>query len=472
VHANITNEENLALSSTKTTIARGELVSVLQLGWPMVLTQLFIMATGFLDTAMAGHYSSTDLAGVSLGGNILWPTFLLLTGVTMAMTPITAQLRGANKVAATGHQIRQSMWICLGTSTALTVVVLNAAPVYAFAGIDPDAAKVAVDYLNAVAWGIPPVVFYVALRHSSEGLGQTRPPMLIAASVLPLNAFLNYAFIYGEFGFPELGGAGCGWATAIVFWVELGLMLIVLRRPYFKRTGFLSTFEWPDLKTIAGTARIGAPIGFTVFLEMAVFSVIGLLIARIGVNEVAANTIAGNLNWLTYVIPMSLGSAAAIRVGFHVGARDLAAARTTSATVYKFSIGYAVVVSLLLVVFRYTLISIYTNDPAVIDLAATLLLFIAVYQLVDDSQAVTIGALRGYKDTRVPMYFGLVGYWFIALPLGYALAEGLLLPGLAPGVYGYWTGMTFGLSIVAVCVGLRLWHLSGNSHKIMHFAAT
>jgi len=438
----------------------------------MVLTQLFIMATGFLDTAMAGHYSAVDLAGVSLGGNILWPSFLLLTGVTMALSPITAQMRGANQVTATGHQIRQGMWICLFTSTALTAVILNAAPIFALAGVNQAAAGVAVAYLDAVAWGVPPVVFYVALRHTSEGLGQTRPPMLIAASVLPLNALLNYAFIYGEFGFPELGGEGCGWATAIVFWAELGLMLLVLRLPYFKRTGFMSIFEGPNLKTIASVAKIGGPIGITVFLEMAVFSVIGFLIARIGVIEVAANSIAGNLNWLTYVIPMSLGSAAAIRVGFHVGARNLAAARVTSATVYKFSLAYALVVSVLLVALRYLLISIYTTDPAVIELAATLLLFIAVYQLVDDSQAVTIGALRGYKDTRVPMYFGLVGYWFIALPLGYALAEGLLLPGLAPGVYGYWSGMTIGLAIVAVCVGLRLWHLSGNSRKILQFAAT
>lgn len=447
-----------------------ELKSVLHLGWPMVLTQLFIMATGFLDTAMAGHYSSVDLAGVSLGGSILWPVFLLLTGMTMALTPITSQLRGANKLGEVGHQLRQGLWICLFTSTALVAVMLNAAPIYAWAGVDADAGVIAAEYLNAVAWGTPPVVFYVALRHVSEGLGHTRPPMVIAASILPLNACLNYAFIYGKFGFPELGGVGCGWSTAIVFWVELGLMLIVIRLPYFKQTGLFKTFEWPVAKTVASIMKIGTPIGLSVFLEMAVFSVIAILVARIGVNEVAANTIAGNLNWLTFVIPMSLGSAASIRVGFHVGARNLRAARTTSASVYKFSIGYALVVSALLITFRYTLIGIYTTDPAVIDIAATLLIFIAVYQLVDDSQAVTIGALRGYKDTQVPMYISLVGYWFIALPLGHLLSQEIIAPGLAPGVYGYWTGLTLGLSIVAVCVGLRLWHFSGDDEKILRVA--
>lgn len=447
-----------------------ELFSVLHLGWPMVLTQLFIMATGFLDTAMAGHYSSVDLAGVSLGSSILWPVFMLLTGMTMALTPISSQLNGAGKLPAVGHQLRQGLWICLFTSTALVTVMLNAEPIYAMAGVDETAAVIAVDYLQAVAWGTPPVVFYVALRHVSEGLGHPRPPMLIAASILPINAVLNYAFIYGKFGFPELGGVGCGWATAIVFWVELGLMLIVIRLPFFRQTGFLDRFEWPQFKTIASIMKVGAPIGLSVFLEMAVFSVIVLLVARIGVTAVAANTIAGNLNWMTYVIPMSLGSAASIRVGFHVGARELARARATAATVYKFSIGYALVMSAFLISFRYLLIGIYTTDPAVIEIAATLLIFIAVYQLVDDSQAVTIGALRGYKDTQVPMYFSLVGYWVIALPLGHMLAEGIIAPGLAPGVYGYWTGLTLGLTIVAICVGLRLWHFSGNREKILRLA--
>ncbi len=451
--------------------ATSELKAVLQLGWPMVLTQLFIMATGFLDTAMAGHYSSVDLAGVSLGGNILWPFFMLLTGLTMALTPITSQLRGAGRTQDIGHQVRQGLWISLINSSLLVVVLLNASPLYAFVGVDAASAAIAADYLEAVAWGIPPVVLYVALRHVSEGLGQTRPPMIIAASVLPLNAALNYALIYGEFGLPELGGVGCGWATAVVFWVELLMMLFVMRLPYFRETGLLAYFEGPKAKTISSIVKIGTPIGFAVFLEMALFSVIGLLIARIGVNAVAANTIAGNLNWLTFVIPMSIGSAASIRVGFYVGANSLSAARATSATVYKFSLVYALVVSALLVTFRYSLIGIYTNDPAVVEVAATLLLFIAVYQIVDDSQAVTIGALRGYKDTQVPMYIGLVGYWFIALPVGHGLAEELIFPGLAPGVYGYWSGLTLGLSVVAMCVGLRLWHISGNDEKITRMPA-
>lgn len=449
-----------------------ELKSILKLGWPIVLTQLFIMLTGTIDTAMAGHYSSTDLAGVSIGGMIMWPIFMLLTGLTMALTPIIAQLRGGGREDEIGHQIRQGLWVCVVTALILVLAMIFGGSLYDLFELDPAATEIAKSYLKAAAWGAPPIVFYVALRHAFEGLGKPIPPMIIAGSMIPINALLNYSLIYGKFGLPELGGVGCGVATAIVFWLQFIVMLIVCNRSFFAKLDVFAKFEPPDFSAIKSIIIIGTPIGLTIFLEMAVFSVIGVLIARIGVAEVAANSIAGNLNWATYVIPAALGNAASIRVGFHVGARDLIAARSTSATVYKFSLIYAVAMSLFLVLARYHLIAIFTTDPVVVDIAATLVLFIAVYQLVDDSNAVTVGALRGYKDTRVPMVFGLIGFWFIAVPLGYLLAEEILLPGVAPGVYGYWAAMTLGLAIVAVAMGIRLWFISGNEKKIIEYAET
>ena len=452
--------------------SKAELKSILSLGWPIVLTQLFIMLTGTIDAAFAGHYSSTDLAGVSLGGMVMWPVFMLLTGLTMAMTPIIAQLRGANQDNQIAHQVRQGLWVCAFTATLLALALINLPVVFDWVEVDAEASRIAREYLAAAALGAPAVVFYVTLRYVFEGLGRTRPPMWIAASMIPVNGLLNYLFVYGKFGFPELGGVGCGYATAIIFWLELLIMLVVCRMRVFSDLGVFKRFEWPNLQSVSSILLIGVPIGLTIFFEMAVFSVVGMLIARIGVMELAANSIAGNLNWATYVIPAALGNAASIRVGYHVGARDFVAARATSAAVYKFSLFYAVVVSILLVLARYQLISIFTTDTAVVELTATLVLFIAVYQLVDDSNAVAVGALRGYKDTRVPLYVGLVGFWIIAVPLGYLLAEGILFPGLAPGIYGYWSALTLGLTIVAVFMALRLRHISSNEKKILALANT
>ena len=449
---------------------KAELAAILRLGWPIVLTQLFIMLNGTVDAAMAGRYSATDLAGVSLGGMFLWPTFMLLTGLTMALTPIVAQLRGAKREQDIGHQIRQGLWLCVATASILVLVLNNVADLYDYVGTDPTAARIAQEYLSAAAWGAPPIIFYVALRHICEGLGKPHPPMWIAGGIIPLNALLNYGFIYGKFGLPELGGVGCGYATAIVFWLQLMLMLGVCRMQFFRAVNAFACFEPPRWSTIRSIIIIGLPIGLTIFVEMAVFSVVGLLIAQLGVIAVAANSIAGNLNWATYVIPSALGHAASSRVGFHVCAENCLAARSTSAVVFRFTLGYAVVMSILLLVFRYPLIGIFTTDSEVIALTANLVIIIAIYQLVDDSNAVTIGALRGYKDTRVPMYAGLIGYWFFALPVGYALAEGLLWPGLAPGVYGYWVAMAAGIGLVACTMGLRLWVISGNETRIRDLA--
>ena len=212
----------------------------------MVLTQLFIMGTGFIDTAMAGHYGAADLAGVALGGNLMWPLFFLATGISMALVPITSQLHGANRVGQIGHQLRQSLWLCLINSVLLIALLRQASGLFLWAGIDAQTAQIAGDYLLGLSWGIPPVIFYISFRYVLEGLGQTRPPMIIAASILPLNALLNYALIYGKFGLPELGGVGCGYATAIVFWVELGFMTLFLRNHIFVQRASLLFLNNPS----------------------------------------------------------------------------------------------------------------------------------------------------------------------------------------------------------------------------------
>ena len=459
-----------AMAQSQKTSVVALLKPVAVMGWPMVLTQLFIMGTGFIDTAMAGRYSAVDLAGVSLGGNFMWPLFFLATGISMALMPITSQLHGANRVNEVGHQLRQNLWLCLINSTGLIIALQYATEIFLYAGIDLHTAQIAGDYLYGLSFGVPPVIFYISFRYVLEGLGHTRPPMIIAASILPLNALLNYVLIYGKFGFPELGGVGCGYATAIVFWVELSFMLLFLRKPYFRATRFFAVFEGPNLDTMAKIFKLGLPIALTVFLEMALFGVIALFIAKIGVTEMAAHSIAGNLNWMTYVIPMAIGNAASIRIGFLIGSDDLDTARATAWAMLKFAIGYALTVSVLLVALRYQLVSVYTTDIAVTAVAVVLLLFIAVYQIVDDTQAVLVSALRGYKDTTVPMVISLISYWGLALPLGYGLAEGLL--GNVPmGVYGYWTGLTLALAFVAVGAGLRLRYISNDYMRIRQLSA-
>lgn len=445
-----------------------EVRELFKLGMPMVATQLFIMGMGFLDTAMAGHYASVDLAGVALGGNILWPVFMLMSGLNMALVPMCAQLRGEGKIEEIGPLVRQGLWLAVFSSLITVLVMVNAAPVFGWFDVDPAAADIGVRYLDAAAWGIPAVMFYITLRYVCEGLGHTLEPMIIVGSALVVNGVLNYVFIYGKLGLPAMGGEGCGWATAITMWFELFLILGLLTRSWLRETHLLSHFEWLHVDNMLSILKVGVPIGLTIFLEMAVFSVIGFMVGSLGVTALAAHSIVGNINWATFVIPMSLGSAVSIRVGYFVGARDFVHARYIAKLSFQISLAYAFVASAALILGRHLLPAIYSSDIEVMQVASTLLILVAVYQIVDCTQATMTGALRGYKDTRIPAIFSLVGYWVLGLPLGMILGFGYF--GEAYGVYGFWSGIAIGLLVVALLIGRRLYVTSGDEARILAFA--
>ena len=437
----------------------------------MVATQFFIMAMGFMDTAMVGHYSAVDQAGVALGGNVLWPLFLMFSGMNMALTPIVAQLRGARRLKDTGEVIRQGLWMAVFASVVMLLVLPNAGPFFSRFGIDAVAVDVAVAYLTAIAWGIGPAIGYVTLRHVCEGLGHTLPPMIIAGIALAVNGTLNWILIFGKFGLPALGGEGCGWATAITMWMQLAMITVLLKKPYFRATRLLERFELPDPARIGRILRIGLPIAMTEFLEMGVFAIIGFLVGSIGVTAVAANAIAGHVNWATYVFPMAIGSAASIRVGYYVGAQNYDGARRVAKVSLALSLIYALLVSGLLILARESIAGIYSSDGEVIALAASLMLFVAVYQIVDDATATMVGVLRGFKDTTVPMVISLTSYWLFALPVAAALGFGWF--GLeARGVHGLWAGLTLGVFLLGGAMALRVLTTSRTDSRILALSQT
>ena len=447
---------------------KSELNVLLRLSAPMIATQFFIMGMGFVDTAMSGQYSSLDLAGVAMGGVILWPLFMLFAGVLTALTPMVSQHVGGGRRLAVGALIQQGIWVAMIFGVILFLLVRISEPLLILFDVAPEAVSIAMAYLKAASWGCPAVMLYVTLRYACEGLGQTLLPMLIAGTTLPINAGLNYVLIYGLFGAPELGGEGCGWATAITMWFELGVMLLVIRRPWLRNTGLFERVLKPKLATIKSILQVGLPIGMTMFLEMTVFSLVSLLVGSIGIAAIGANTIGGNLNWFVFVIPMALGSAASIRVGYHVGAKDYALAAKVARLSVLISATYAFLASLVLVLGREVLPRIYTSDPAVLVLTAEVLLIVAAYQFFDCTQATIIGALRGYKDTQYPMIISIIGYWLIALPVGTILGWGLL--GWNLGVLGFWIGLGCGVGFVALFAIVRLYRTSRDVDRIARFS--
>ena len=323
-----------------------------------------------------------------------------------------------------------------------------------------------------------PVLGYFVLRNLCDGMSWTTPAMVVALSGLALKVPLNYLFVFGGLGVPAMGGVGCGVSGAIVMWCEFLAMIGVVRYSRVRRAGVFSRFSAPDLRVIWRLMRLGLPIGIAIFFEVAVFSVVTLLIGRLGVEAVASHQVASNVGGITFMVPLALGMAATIRVGYNVGADDLpgarrsafvaVGARRSAFVAVGASAVFAVVAAGLLLWLRYEIVGAYTTDPAVIDIAAGLLLFVALYQFVDDTQVTAVGALRGYKDVRAPMLTALVAYWAIALPCGAALGFGAF--GTPWGVEGFWVGLVVGLAVASVVLLARLGWLSRNERRIRMFA--
>ena len=432
---------------------------------PIIIAQLSQMGMGVTDAVMAGWVSATDLAGVTLGGNLFWPAMLLMSGIVMAVTPSVSQLNGAGRVGDAGTVVQQAFWIAVCGGLLVTLLLRNAEPAYRFFGVDERAIPIAVGYLATASLGLVPLLCYGALRCLAEGMSWTTPAMCISLSALPLKILLNWLFMYGSttLGIPAMGGIGCGWSTALVMTYTFLAMVVVVSRSRMRASQVFAAFSWPRLGVIRDLLRVGVPIGLALLVEVGFFSVASLLIGRLGVEAVASHQIAFNVAGIAFMVPLALGMAATIRVGFNIGAGNRAAARTSAWVAVATTLAWGVCVAVVMLTARLPIVSLYTANPEVIQLAAALLAIGAVFQVFDAAQATTMGALRGYKATVAPMGIAVVAYWLVGLPVGAALCFGVGgIPSLdealsaafgAPiGVHGLWWGLVVGLAVAAIAL--------------------
>ncbi|WP_309137373.1 MATE family efflux transporter [Pseudomonas sp. LS44] len=436
---------------------RGELHALLSLATPIMIAQLALAAMGFVDAVMAGRVSPRDLAAVALGNSIWVPVFLLMTGILLATTAKVAQRFGAGQREEIGALVRQAIWLALAVGLAgAALLAWGAEPVLRLMGVEAELIAPSMGYLYGIAMGFPAVALYHVLRCFSDGLGRTRPSMLLAVGGLLLNIPLNYVLIYGHLGFPALGGVGCGWASGTVMWfMFLGMLAWVRWAPAYQSSQLFSHFEWPKWEPIQRLIGIGLPIGIAVFAESSIFAVIALLIGGLGTTVVAGHQVALNFSSLTFMIPYSLSMAITVRVGQALGRREPREARFCAGVGIVTALSYACLSASLMLLMREPIARIYTPDPTVIAVAATLLVYAALFQFSDAIQVSAAGALRGYQDTRMTMLLTLFAYWGIGLPVGYALGLSDWL-GAPRGPSGLWQGLIAGLTVAALMLFIRL----------------
>lgn len=435
---------------------RPELKGLLVLAIPIMIAQLSYAAMGFVDTVMSGQVSARDLAAVALGNSLWVPVFLLMTGILLATTPKVAQRFGAGQHEAIAPLVHQAMWLALLVGSLCGIALWNAEPILHLMQVEASLIDPAMGYLRAIACGFPAIALFHVLRCYSDGLGLTRPTMVLAILGLLLNIPLNYIFIYGKLGLPAMGGVGCGWATSLVMLTTMtGMLGWVSWAPHYRKSRLLLSIEWPQLAVIRRLLGVGLPIGIAVFAESSIFAVIALLIGSLGSTMVAGHQIALNFSSMVFMIPYSLGMAVTVRVGHALGSGSARGARFAAAVGMGSALIYACLSSSAMLLMREYIAQIYTDNPAVIAIAGSLLIYAAIFQFSDAIQVTAAGALRGYQDTRIAMLITLFAYWGIGLPVGYCL--GLTLQCGAPsGPVGLWQGLVVGLTSAAILLGIRL----------------
>ncbi|MDQ7984618.1 MATE family efflux transporter [Pseudomonas sp. G34] len=435
---------------------RTELRTLLALATPIIIAQLAYTAVGFVDTVMSGRYSARDLAAVALGNSIWVPVFLLMTGILLATTPKVAQRFGAGQHAEIGPLVRQALWLALAVGTLAGGLLWNAEFVLHLMKVDADLIEPTMGYLHGVAFGMPCVALFHVLRCYSDGLGRTRPAMVVGLLGLLANIPLNYVLIYGKLGLSPLGSTGCGWATALaMLFMLLGMLWWIRRAPAYAATTPLQRFEGPDWTLIKRLLGIGLPIGIAVFAESSIFAVIALLIGGLGATVVAGHQIALNFASLVFMIPYSIGMAATVRVGQALGRGDPREARFAAGVSIVTALAYACLSATCMLLMLEPIARIYSSAPEVIEVAVALIIYAALFQFSDAIQVTAAGALRGYQDTRATMILTLFAYWGIGLPVGYLLGLTDLL-GAASGPAGLWQGLIVGLTCAALMLTLRL----------------
>jgi len=431
-----------------------ELKQLAPIGIPAVLSQLAQMAMGFIDTVMAGHYSTEALAAIAIGASLLQPVLVFFLGLFLAFNPIVAHFKGADKTNEIKTHFHAGIVLAILFTPIVILLLLNSGIVLSALNIEPVVSELATGYLEATLWGLPTLLLFFGLRFCNEGLFSTMAVMTITVISIPFNVLLNYWFIYGGFGIQEMGAVGVGYATGLI-WVLMfiGMFIYTLFTKKYSGLNLFKDFELPSWFEFKEIFALGFPVAITLGFEVSMFAAVSLMIARFPTEIMGAHQIALNIASITFMIPLGLAQAITARVSYFNGKQQQHSLQIAGYTGIATCVLVMTLSAAMMMLIPYFLVSIYTSDPKLTEIAVSLLFFAALFQFSDGLQVSSAGALRGLKDTKTPMIITAISYWLVGFPIGYYLAEIKAL-----GVNGYWIGMIFGLSTAAILL-LRRWIL-------------
>lgn len=441
--------------ATPITWAR-ELRETFVLAWPLVIAQLAQSALLTTDVVMMGWLGPKYLAAGSLATTFLFPFLVMGMGLVGAVAPLVAQARGARNIRAVRHVVRAGLWCAIILSAALIPIILQIRPIFAALGQNPETAVMSEQFIQIAVPLLFPALGIIALRSLLSAFDSTRIILLITLAGVVVNAAGDYVLMFGHFGLPRLELRGSAISTLCTNIVMFALFVVyVLRHRRFRRFHLFRNFFLIDWSYVREIVRIGLPIGMTQLAEVGLFTAAALLMGRLGIDEVAAHSIALQCAALAFMIPLGLGIACSVRVGNAYGRGDMEGVRKAGWVAFAIGAGFTAVGGVSFIIFAPHIVGLFLDatNPANVNalrLAGTFLVVAGFFQVVDGAQAVASHALRGLSDTTVPMIVAIVGYWAIGLPVAYGLGFMLNWRGV-----GIWAGLAAGLAFVAVVLVTR-----------------
>ncbi|MBR3902820.1 MAG: MATE family efflux transporter [Akkermansia sp.] len=437
-------------------VDKDELKRLLVLMLPLYIANLMNMGMGVVDTIVAGQAGPEQLAGVALGSSVTVPIMVAVGAVLTIIGPMVSRLRGAGCEGKVGLLLNNAKLLALILMFVEVVALLAAVQVFPLVSDDAVMVEVATDYLYFLVFCVPASVMLRCLQGHFEGYGHTRPAMLIAFVGLLMNIPLNFVFVFGWGVIPAMGGAGTGLTTTLIHYLMMGamLLLMVLYPRYRRNMVQMWANRPPEWRVVRDIFNKGLPLGVASLCEMTFFCVITLVIAPLGALAVGAHQVAINVSAVLFMFPLSLSIATSIRSAYHVGARDKLRFDALLRTSITFMLAVILSLALLTICFRREIISLYTDELPIIELASGLLLICAVYQLSDALQALMSGLLRGCHDTQAITWVNMFSYWVIGFPLACILIRtDWIVPAMGPA--GAWVSFVVSLTITAVLLSLR-----------------
>lgn len=447
------------MSSPSRQLGRQELRRILALMVPLYLANLMNIGMGVIDTIVAGKAGTDALAAVALGCSVTAPIMVSVGAVLSILGPMGSRLLGE------GAESRVGALLCNAKVLSVLLMVLELALLYGGSLIFPlitDSAALAEgarEYLHYVMLAVPASLLMRVVQGGFEGYSQTRPAMVVCLLGLLANIPLDYACVFGLWGFPAMGGAGCGLATALVHWLMCAALagIMLFSKQHRGHALQMLALRAPQWKLCARIFRLGLPLGVASLCEMSFFCVVTLIIAPLGALVVSAQQIAINVSGVVYMFPLSLSIAISIRAAYHIGAQNREAFHAMVRTTMRFMYSATLVFMVGIICWRTEIIRLYTDDARVVATASSLLVLCAVYQASDATQALMAGLLRGCHDTAVITWANLGSYWLLGFPLSFILIRtDLLVPAMGPA--GAWWSFIIGLSVAALILYLRFRH--------------